>query len=172
MRPAQARPVRWLLDNLEVDGRWTFVHATHVDAGEVTGMVGRGVVVGLCPLTEANLGDGLFPLANFHRSGGAWGVGTDANTVVGVADELRMLDYGQRLFHRRRDILAADAASAGYSPGRVHYEVALAGGASSLCGLRSRLSGKGGASTAGPFFAASRSATYRNTSPIERSEAS
>jgi formimidoylglutamate deiminase len=127
-----ARPVRWLLDNLEVDGRWTFVHATHVDAGEIVGMAERGVVVGLCPLTEANLGDGLFPLADFHRAGGAWGVGTDANTVVGVAAELRMLDYGQRLFHRRRDILAANAEGAGYSPGRVHYEAALAGGASSL----------------------------------------
>ena len=126
------RPVRWLLDTLAVVGRWTFVHATHVEAGEVAGMAERGVVVGLCPLTEANLGDGLFPLADFHRAGGVWGVGTDANTVVGVAEELRLLDYGQRLLHRRRDVLSADTDVSGYSPGRVHVEAALDGGARSL----------------------------------------
>jgi len=100
-----ARPVSWLLDHHTVDARWCLVHATHVDSGEVARLAHSGAVAGLCPTTEANLGDGLFPAADYLAAGGALGVGSDSHATVSPFEELRLLEYGQRLVRRRRNVL-------------------------------------------------------------------
>jgi formimidoylglutamate deiminase len=105
-----ARPVRWLLDNALVDARWTLVHATHLDDGEVQGIAASGATVAICPTTEANLGDGLFPLRAYLDAGGRWGIGSDSHISTSPVEELRWLEYGQRLAMWRR-IVAADAAT-------------------------------------------------------------
>ncbi len=99
-----ARPVEWLLANAGVDARWTLVHATHLDAEEVRGIAASGATVALCPTTEANLGDGLFPLREYLAAGGAWGIGSDSQISVSPVEELRWLEYGQRLITRHRNI--------------------------------------------------------------------
>ena len=102
-----ARPVEWLLDHAPVDGRWCLVHATHANEAELDAMATRGAVVGLCPTTEANLGDGVFPLRRFASGGGRFGVGTDSHVSRSPVEELRLLEYGQRLVSRRRSTLGA-----------------------------------------------------------------
>ncbi len=119
-----ARPVQWLLDH-GADARWTLVHATHVDQTELAGLAASGAVVGLCPITEADLGDGLFPARAFLEAGGTLGVGSDSNVQVSPAGELRLLEQGQRLATRSRNVLAPPGASTG----RALLEQALAGGA-------------------------------------------
>ena len=110
------RPVQWLLANAPVDQSWTLVHATHVNAAEVRGIASSKAVVALCPTTEANLGDGLFPLRNFIERGGRFGIGSDSNISVSPVEELRWLEYGQRLVTQRRNIAAtAEFPSAGES---------------------------------------------------------
>ncbi len=99
-----ARPVHWLLDHAEVTSRWTLVHATHLDHAEVQGIARSGATVAICTTTEANLGDGLFPLRAYLDAGGAWGVGSDSNSSISPVEELRWLEYGQRLVTRRRNI--------------------------------------------------------------------
>ena len=130
------RPLRWLYEHAAVDARWCLVHATHIDDQERACMVRSGAVAGLCPITEANLGDGLFPMQAFVREGGRFGVGSDSNVLIDPAEELRLLEYGQRLTLRGRNVLAPDA---GRSTGRYLYESALGGGAQALgvaAGLR------------------------------------
>ena len=122
------RPVAWLLDHAPVDARWCLVHATHIDADEVAGIAARGAVVGLCPITEANLGDGLFPAVDFHSRGGRWGIGSDSNVRIDAAEELRLLEYGQRLIGRGRNRLATPDRSTG----RTLFDAALTGGAQAL----------------------------------------
>lgn len=100
-----ARPVEWLLDHAPVDERWCLVHATHTTEPELAAVAQRGAVVGLCPTTEANLGDGLFPLPGFEALGGRIGIGTDSHVSRSPVDELRLLDYGQRLVSERRVVL-------------------------------------------------------------------
>ena len=102
-----ARPVQWLLDNADVDARWTLVHATHLDAAEVQGIAGSGATVAICTTTEGNLGDGLFPLRDYLDAGGRWGVGSDSHISVSPVEELRWLEYGQRLVSRRRNIASS-----------------------------------------------------------------
>ncbi|MBN8750300.1 MAG: formimidoylglutamate deiminase [Variovorax sp.] len=102
------RPVAWLLDHAPVDARWCLVHATHMDAGEYRRAAASGAVAGLCPTTEANLGDGIFALPRWTADGGAWGVGSDSHACVNAAEELMLLEYSQRLATRRRNV-AADA---------------------------------------------------------------
>lgn len=97
-----ARPVEWLLANAPVDERWCLVHATHVDRNEIAGMAGSGAVAGLCPTTEANLGDGPFPLGEFVKAGGIFAIGTDSNVSRSPVEELRLLEYGQRLLTKSR----------------------------------------------------------------------
>lgn len=104
-----ARPVQWLLDNAAVDARWTLVHATHLDDAEVRGIAQSGATVAICTTTEANLGDGLFPLRDYLDAGGAWGIGSDSHISVDPVEELRWLEYGQRLVSRRRNIAASAA---------------------------------------------------------------
>jgi len=103
------RPVAWLLDHAEVDTRWCLVHATHMDAAEYRRAAASGAVAGLCPTTEANLGDGIFDFSAWRAAGGRWGVGSDSHACVNAAEELLMLEYSQRLATRQRNI-GADAA--------------------------------------------------------------
>ncbi|MDX7951563.1 formimidoylglutamate deiminase [Lichenihabitans sp. Uapishka_5] len=107
-----ARPVEWLLDHAPVDPRWCLIHATQMTEAEVLATVARGATVGLCPITEANLGDGIFP-ARFLQAGGGFGVGSDSNVSISVAGELRQLEYSQRLATRRRNVVAVPGGSTG-----------------------------------------------------------
>lgn len=125
-----ARPVQWLLDNVGLDRRWCLIHATHLTADETTRMARSGAVAGLCPVTEANLGDGIFPAVDFFAQGGAFGVGTDSNVLIDAAGELRALEYSQRLTRRGRAVLADKEASTGGTL----YRRALAGGAQATGG--------------------------------------
>ncbi|WP_312915680.1 formimidoylglutamate deiminase [Stenotrophomonas sp.] len=122
------RPVQWLYDHAPVDARWCLVHATHVDAREVQQMAASGAVVGLCPITEANLGDGLFPMRDYVQAGGRFGVGSDSNVLIDAAEELRLLEYGQRLQLRGRNVLSPGAVSSG----RWLYQQAAEGAAQAL----------------------------------------
>ncbi len=122
------RPVQWLYDHAPVDARWCLVHATHVDAREVQQMAASGAVVGLCPITEANLGDGLFPMRDYVQAGGRFGVGSDSNVLIDAAEELRLLEYGQRLQMRGRNVLSPGAVSSG----RWLYQQAVEGAAQAL----------------------------------------
>ena len=103
------RPVEWLLRNAPVDARWTLVHATHLNDWEVAGIARSGATVAICPTTEANLGDGLFRLRDFLDAGGAWGIGSDSHISVSPVEELRLLEYGQRLRRQRRNIAVSAA---------------------------------------------------------------
>ncbi len=134
-----ARPVEWLLDHAPVDSRWCLVHATHVADEEMDGIAARGAVVGLCPTTEANLGDGLFPLGAFAADGGRFGIGTDSHVSRSPVEELRLLDYGQRLVSRSRSVLGTEHDSAGREKG-ARSAVRDAGGR-----REGALSGAGGA---------------------------
>lgn len=109
-----SRPVQWLYDHHPVDGRWCLVHATHVDPQELSRIAESGAVAGLCPITEANLGDGVFPALPFQELNGAFGIGSDSNVLIDATEELRLLEYGQRLTARRRNVLAgADGDTGG-----------------------------------------------------------
>ena len=109
-----ARPVEWLQQSFEVDARWTLVHATHLTATETTQLARSGATVAICPTTEANLGDGLFPLRAYLDAGGAWGIGSDSHISVSPVEELRWLEYGQRLATRHRNIaVGRDSSSVG-----------------------------------------------------------
>ena len=130
-----ARPVRWLLDKAGVDARWVLIHATHMDEGETRDLARSGAVAGLCPITEANLGDGVFPAQAYRETAGRFGVGSDSNVLIGAAAELRQLEYAQRLTLRMRNVLAP----AGGSTGRTLYDAALAGGAQALARACGRL---------------------------------
>lgn len=123
------RPVEWLLENAPVDERWCLVHATHATAAELQGVAARRAVVGLCPVTESSLGDGIFPAEAFFAGGGRAGVGTDSNIRIDAAEELRTLEYSQRLAHRARNVLAL---APGASTGRSLFDTAFAGGLQAL----------------------------------------
>lgn len=122
------RPVEWLMSHAEVNDRWCLIHATHLTVPERQAIAASRAVAGLCPITEANLGDGLFPAPEFLAEGGRYGIGSDSNIRISVAEELRILEYGQRLTHRLRNVLTAD----GGSTGGTLLRGALAGGAQAL----------------------------------------
>jgi formimidoylglutamate deiminase len=124
-----ARPVEWLLDHADVDADWTLVHATHLSPGEVAALAATPAVVAICTTTEANLGDGLFPLGDFLAAGGRFGVGSDSNVSVSPVEELRWLEYGQRLALRARYI---GASASQPSVGTRLLEAAVAGGRQSV----------------------------------------
>lgn len=121
-------PVQWLLDNFEIGPRWCFIHATQMNETEPRFLASHKAVAGLCPLTEASLGDGIFDGDRFLESGGEFGVGTDSNIQIGAAEELRMLEYSQRLKMKTRNVIARRGRSTG---GRL-YAKALSGGAQAL----------------------------------------
>ena len=99
------RPVQWLLDHFEVDSKWCLIHATHMDDSETQGMAESGCVAGLCPTTEANLGDGFFNMRQFNDAGGNWAIGSDSHISVDPVEELRWLEYGTRLLSHQRNVL-------------------------------------------------------------------
>jgi formimidoylglutamate deiminase len=121
-----ARPVEWLLDHAQVDARWCLVHATHMTPDETRRLGESGAVAGLCPITEANLGDGLFPAQDFT---GLWGVGSDSNVLIDASEELRLYEYGQRLTRRGRNLLAPGPNT---STGAALFTQSLAGGGRAL----------------------------------------
>jgi formimidoylglutamate deiminase len=121
-----ARPVQWLLDHFDVNARWCVVHATHVDAAETVALATSGAVAGLCLTTEANLGDGVFPAHDYLQAGGRFGVGSDSHIGVDWRAELRLLEYGQRLVRRQRNVLASEQTA--YVADRL-FAAALDGGA-------------------------------------------
>ncbi len=123
-----ARPVEWLFGNMDVNERWCLVHATHMTENETSRLAAGGAVAGLCPVTEADLGDGIFNGVRYFRESGAFGVGTDSNVRIDLADELRLLEYGQRLHHRGRALLCRQNGS----NGRALLDAVCAGGARAL----------------------------------------
>jgi formiminoglutamate deiminase len=123
------RPVRWLLDHQPVSRRWTLVHATHLSDDELRDLAASEAVAGLCPITEANLGDGIFRAVDYQAAGGIWGVGSDSNVETDAAGELRLLEYSQRLSLRGRNLLSRRE---GDSTGRRLFDQAAAGGAQAL----------------------------------------
>jgi len=100
------RPVRWLLENFNVSSNWCLVHATHMDSEEVQALAATDAVAGLCPSTEANLGDGLFPLHDFLSHGGRIAIGSDSHVSINPFEELRWLEYGQRLATQSRNVVS------------------------------------------------------------------
>jgi formimidoylglutamate deiminase len=124
-----ARPVEWLLDHAAVDARWCLIHSTHVDAHETVRLAASGAVAGLCPVTEANLGDGVFPAVDYLAAGGRFGVGTDSNILIDAASELRAIEYSQRLTLHKRALLVDGAEP---SVGATLFAKAQAGGAQAL----------------------------------------
>jgi formimidoylglutamate deiminase len=123
-----ARPVAWLLDAMPVDQRWCLVHATHMTSEECARLAASGAIAGLCPITEANLGDGIFDAVRFLADGGGIGVGSDSNIRISAAEELRTLEYAQRLRDCKRNRLSARGASTG----RHLFDAARLGGARAL----------------------------------------
>jgi formimidoylglutamate deiminase len=123
------RPVEWLLENTGIDKTWCLVHATQMTAEETRALAASGAVAGLCPTTEGNLGDGLFPLTDFLAAGGRFGVGSDSNVATSPVEELRWLEYGQRLVTRKRNVTEK---SVGAATGANLLRRALAGGAQAL----------------------------------------
>ncbi|SNR75702.1 formimidoylglutamate deiminase [Puniceibacterium sediminis] len=123
-----SRPVDWLFDHMEVTPDWCLIHATHLSEDEVTRMAKSGAVAGLCPVTEANLGDGIFAGRDFLSAGGRFGIGTDSNVQIGLAGELQALEYSQRLSLRERNVLTPVPGSTGEQL----FTAALAGGAQAL----------------------------------------
>ncbi|MEH6404326.1 MAG: formimidoylglutamate deiminase [Sneathiella sp.] len=122
------RPVEWLLNHADVDSRWSLIHATHINESELLDIANSGATVGLCPITEANLGDGLFPVKRFMDAGGHWGVGSDSNVRISLAEECRILEYGQRLTQQKRTLLS----NRGESNGQGLFDNALFGGSRSI----------------------------------------
>jgi formimidoylglutamate deiminase len=122
------RPVEYLLDSLPVDERWCAIHATHMTAAETEALARSGAVAGLCPETEANLGDGLFNARHFLAAGGRFGIGSDSHIHIGLAEELRLLEYGQRLTSRSRNLLCDPGAGTGDTL----FRSAVSGGAQAL----------------------------------------
>ena len=120
-----ARPVEWLLANVEVDARWCAVHATQMQPAETLALAATGAVAGLCPITEANLGDGIFDGMRWLGAGGRFGVGSDSNVRISLTEELRLLEYSQRLANKGRAMFATGDRSTG----RVLFEGAVQGGA-------------------------------------------
>ena len=123
------RPVEFLLDQFDVSNRWCAIHATHMTQGETQRLAKSGATAGLCPTTEANLGDGIFPADQFMKRGGAIAIGSDSQITISPADDLRMLEYSQRLRDRTRNALASGA---GASTGRTLFDAVLQGGATCL----------------------------------------
>jgi len=121
-----ARPVAWLLDHMAVDSRWCLVHATHMTSAETSALAQSGAIAGICPSTEANLGDGIFNGAQYAQANGRWGIGSDSHVGIDWREELRLYEYSQRLAHRQRNVLTD---TGGNSVGGYLYRQALAGGA-------------------------------------------
>ena len=122
------RPVQWLLDNIELDEHWCLIHATHINEQEQQGIVASKAIAGICPTTEANLGDGIFPTTEFLALNGNFAIGSDSHISVNPVEELRWLEYAQRLTKQHRAILASSET---VSVGQNLWQKAAMGGAQS-----------------------------------------
>jgi formiminoglutamate deiminase len=121
----RARPVEWLLANADVDPDWCLIHCTHMTDKETKGLAATRAVAGLCPITESNLGDGIFNGVAFRHDGGQFGIGSDSNIHIALWEELVTLEYSQRLRDKSRSAMA----SPDRSTGRVLFDAAcLSGG--------------------------------------------
>ncbi|MBM1557830.1 formimidoylglutamate deiminase [Sulfitobacter mediterraneus] len=120
-----ARPVEWALANVEVDSRWCMIHCTQMTEAETRGLAATGAVAGLCPLTESSLGDGIFNGVTWSDAKGVWGIGSDSNILISLAQELRTLEYSQRLSTLNRAVMATEDRSTG----RVLFDGVCRGGA-------------------------------------------
>ncbi|MDH3535299.1 MAG: formimidoylglutamate deiminase [Gammaproteobacteria bacterium] len=120
------RPVEWLFEHFDVGPDWCLVHATHLDDAETVRMAASGCIAGLCPTTEANLGDGFFKAVDYFARRGLWAIGSDSHISIDPVEELRWLEYGVRLQTRRRNVLASPQTA---NTGRNLFTAALAGGA-------------------------------------------
>lgn len=129
---SRQRPVEWLFDHFDVDQNWCLIHATHMNQKETTTMAKSGSVAGLCPTTEANLGDGFFNAIGYLKAGGNWAIGSDSHISIDPVEELRWLEYGQRLVTRNRNLLVSTATP---NSGRSLLDGALHGGAQA-CGRK------------------------------------
>ncbi|MDC0609593.1 formimidoylglutamate deiminase [Vibrio sp.] len=125
------RPVEYLYDNISVDKRWCLIHATHLNDSEVSRIADSGAIAGICTTTEANLGDGIFPATDFIQQGGLWGVGSDSHVSLNAMEELRWLEYGQRLVQQKRNRMVTDSQK---SVGELLWIQAAKGGAQA-CGV-------------------------------------
>ena len=123
-----APPVSWLLENLAIDEHWCIIHATHMSDGETDQLAQSGATAGLCPITEANLGDGIFNGTRFHKARGRFGIGSDSHIRIDLAEELRMLEYSQRLRDRGRNLLAENRSA----NGRALFDAVSIGGAQAI----------------------------------------
>lgn len=117
--------MQWLIDDVDLNDSWCLVHATHMDASEIAGSAASGAVASICPLTEATMGDGFFPLVKYHGQGGHWGIGTDSHYSTSVSEELRWLECGKRLELLRRNVIADLNAGAEVRTGRTLFGTAL-----------------------------------------------
>ena len=131
LRHVGRRPIDFLLDELPVDDSWSLVHATHTSPRELKRLAGSGATVVLCPTTEANLGDGFFQLPDYVRAGGRWGIGSDSHVSVSPTAELRLLEYGQRLRFRIRNVVS-EAGGETRSSGKALLGGAWSTGSSAL----------------------------------------
>lgn len=120
------RPIEWLLNHVEVDARWNLVHATHTTPHELAGVQARGASIVICPATEANLGDGVFDLPGYAAVRGTWSIGSDSNVTRRWSEELRLLEYSQRLTQRKRNVAAQTLGP--LSSAAAMLQAALAGG--------------------------------------------
>ena len=123
------RPVEWLFKNNDIGANWCLVHATHMTGNETTALANSGAVAGICPTTEANLGDGFFNLPQYIRDGGTWGIGSDSHISMDALEELRLLEYGQRLLLKQRAIARTEDMP---HVGDYLYHTALKGGAQAM----------------------------------------
>jgi formimidoylglutamate deiminase len=126
------RPVEWLYNHFDVDTNWCLIHATHMTSEETRSMANSGAVAGICPTTEANLGDGLFNAVEYLETGGNWAIGSDSHISIDPVEELRWFEYGQRLVSRSRNVLTSAQTP---NTGRNLLDGALAGGAQA-CGRK------------------------------------
>ena len=120
------RPIEWLFDHVSVDESWCLIHATHLNESEISMVAESGAVVGLCPTTEANLGDGIFSLTDYLTRDGLIAIGSDSHISVSITEEIRLLEYGQRLKYQRRNINTSDKEP---HTGTHLYKESLRGGA-------------------------------------------
>ena len=128
---SNCRPVEYLFKHFNIDKRWCLVHATHLNEKEVTSIANSGAIAGICPSTEANLGDGFFPAVEYLSQNGQWGIGSDSHVSVNVLEELRWFEYGQRLIKQKRNCLSSKGQP---SVGQLLWSQAARGGAQA-CGV-------------------------------------
>jgi formimidoylglutamate deiminase len=126
------RPIEWLLEHLPVNAHWNLVHATHASTAELKAVSESGAAIVICPSTEANLGDGVFDFSGYASLGGSWSIGSDSHVTRSWTEELRLLEYSQRLTQRRRNVAAQ--ASVHDSSAAALFEAALAGGRAAASG--------------------------------------